>query len=170
MQIKKLGLTKAFKHWREIYGDVYGMYFGVIPNFIVSDPEFIQEVLVKRFSNFTNRSVSVKDEISNVALTTAKDDHWKYLRTVLTPSFTSHQMRAMNAMIQTCADNLVENIDKLAENGEETEVKKYMHKNLLNLMIKAQLKGHETLLPEVEKELHLENITDWRTKRGSCYL
>ncbi|XP_014782074.2 cytochrome P450 3A14 [Octopus bimaculoides] len=41
-----------------------------------------------------------------------------------------------------------------------------MHKNLLNLMIKAQLKGHETLLPEVEKELHLENITDWRTKRG----
>uniref|UniRef100_A0A0L8I507 Cytochrome P450 n=1 Tax=Octopus bimaculoides TaxID=37653 RepID=A0A0L8I507_OCTBM len=126
MQIKKLGLTKAFKHWREIYGDVYGMYFGVIPNFIVSDPEFIQEVLVKRFSNFTNRSVSVKDEISNVALTTAKDDHWKYLRTVLTPSFTSHQMRAMNAMIQTCADNLVENIDKLAENGEETEVKKYV--------------------------------------------
>eukprot|EP00106_Octopus_bimaculoides_P016891 XP_014784333.1 PREDICTED: cytochrome P450 3A19-like [Octopus bimaculoides] len=41
-----------------------------------------------------------------------------------------------------------------------------MHKNLLNLMIKAQLKGHETLPPEVEKELHLENVTDWRTKRG----
>ncbi|CAI9741138.1 cytochrome P450 3A24-like [Octopus vulgaris] len=41
-----------------------------------------------------------------------------------------------------------------------------MHKNLLNLMIKAQLKGHETLTPEVEKELELETITDWRTKRG----
>ncbi|XP_029651672.1 cytochrome P450 3A8 [Octopus sinensis] len=259
LQMKKLGFSRVFQRWREIYGDVYGMYIGVTPNCIISDPEFVQEVLVKRFSNFVNRTVFEADEISSVELASAKDEHWKYLRTVLTPSFTSHQMRAMNTMIQTCADNLVGNIDKLAENGEVTEVKKLfsaytidviaatgfgimvnsqknpddplvkkakdifkftffqplilltvvlpssakliaklgltrfiignqiffrkfckklieerkkiqmdngMHKNLLNLMIKAQLKGHETLPPEVEKELQLENITDWRTKRG----
>eukprot|EP00106_Octopus_bimaculoides_P023435 XP_014790877.1 PREDICTED: cytochrome P450 3A9-like [Octopus bimaculoides] len=124
VQIKKLGFNNVFKYWREIYGDVYGIYFGVVPNCIVSDPEFVQEVLVKRFSNFVNRTIFEGDEISNVELPSAKDEHWKYLRTVLTPSFTSHQMRAMNAMIQTCADNLVENIDTLAENGEVTEVKK----------------------------------------------
>uniref|UniRef100_A0A0L8GPW5 Cytochrome P450 n=1 Tax=Octopus bimaculoides TaxID=37653 RepID=A0A0L8GPW5_OCTBM len=124
MEITKLGFTKVFKYWREIYGDVYGMYFGVVPNCVVSDPEFIQEVLVKRFSNFVNRTRFEGDEIHNFALTSAKNDHWKYLRTVLNPSFTSHKMREMNAMIQTCADNLVENIDKLAENGEVTDVKK----------------------------------------------
>ncbi|GAB1602293.1 hypothetical protein Ahia01_000508400, partial [Argonauta hians] len=39
-------------------------------------------------------------------------------------------------------------------------------KNLLNLMIKAQIKGHETLPAEVEKELQLDNMSDWKTKRG----
>ncbi|XP_052832925.1 cytochrome P450 3A19 isoform X2 [Octopus bimaculoides] len=55
---------------------------------------------------------------------------------------------------------------QLIQQRKETGINENMHKNLLNLMIKAQLKGHEKLDPEEEKELHLENITDWRTKRG----
>ncbi|GAB1602225.1 cytochrome P450 3A24-like [Argonauta hians] len=259
MEMKKLTFNKAFKVWREKYGDIYGVYFGVLPMLVICDPEIIQEILVKRFSNFTNRALIVGDEISKASVAAARDDHWKYLRTVLTPSFTSSKMRAMNVMIQKCADRLVANISKLAEKGEATEVKKLfsaytmdvicatgfgmdvdsqqnpddpfvqkaneifkislfnpilfllfllpssanfieksglvriflgnqihfrkfcrklieerkkrgidneMQRNLLGLMIKAQLKGHETLPAEAEKELQLENVTDWRTKRG----
>ncbi|CAI9741134.1 cytochrome P450 3A8 [Octopus vulgaris] len=259
IEIQKKGFTSVFRYWRGIYGDVYGVFLGVNPAIVISDPEFIQEVLIKKFSNFTNRTPFIGDEISNLGVASAKDDHWKYLRTVLIPFYSAHKMRAMNTMIQTCADTLTENIGKMAESGTGKEVKKLfsaytmdviaatgfgitvdsqkdpnhplvekakdifrfgvfnpavllsfllpsaikfieksglsksvlgnqiyfrkfcrqlvqqrketginenMHKNLLNLMIKAQLKGHEKLDPEVEKELHLENITDWRTKRG----
>ncbi|CAI9741129.1 cytochrome P450 3A8 [Octopus vulgaris] len=163
---KTEGFSSVFKYWREVYGDVYGVFLGVNPNLVISDPEFIQEVLIKKFSNFTNRTHFLGDEISDLGVGIAKDDHWKYLRTVLAPSYSSHQMRSMNTMIQTCADTLMENIGKMAESGTGKDVKQYMQKNLLNLMLKAQLKGHEKLDPEDEKELHLENITDWRTKRG----
>ncbi|XP_052832921.1 cytochrome P450 3A41-like isoform X2 [Octopus bimaculoides] len=259
IEVQRKGFTSVFRYWREIYGDVYGMFLGVNPTIIISDPEFIQEVLIKKFSNFTNRTPFIADEIGNLSVAAAKDDHWKYLRTVLAPFYSSHQMRAMNSMIQTCADTLMENIGKMAESGtgndvkqlfsaytidviaatgfgimvdsqkdpnnplvekakdifrisifnpaiflslllpsarklieksglskmvignqiyfrkfcrqliqqrKETGINENMHKNLLNLMIKAQLKGHEKLDPEEEKELHLENITDWRTKRG----
>ncbi|XP_036354759.1 cytochrome P450 3A15-like [Octopus sinensis] len=258
-EIGKRGNGYAYKHFREIYGNLYGLFFGRLPICVTSDPEFIQEILVKQFSNFTNRTVLFGDEISQLTLPLTKDDHWKYLRTVLTPTFTSHQMRRMNTMIQTYANILVEKFGNLADNGEIREVKTLfsaytidviaaagfgiivnsqknphdplvkkaidlfklgltgiyifiavlfpsttillaklnllnsvfgnevlfrklwkqliddrkktqmnndMQKNLLNLMIKAQLKGHETLSLEVEKDLQLENITDWRTKRG----
>ncbi|CAI9741136.1 cytochrome P450 3A8 [Octopus vulgaris] len=257
IELKKRGFCYAPKYWREVYGDTYGVFLGANPYLVTSDPEIIQEVLVKRFSNFTNRTPFVGDIISKLAISEARDDHWKYLRTVLAPSYTSHQMRGMNTMIQTCADNLVENIGKFAESKEICDVKtlfsaytidviaatgfgimvdsqknpndsmvknlkemlkisfftpmiflplilpftrkiietllslnlrgpdftrkfctQLIHErkksqmingaqnNLLDLMIKAQLKGHEKLDPEEEKELHLENITDWRTKRG----
>eukprot|EP00106_Octopus_bimaculoides_P002302 XP_014769744.1 PREDICTED: cytochrome P450 3A43-like [Octopus bimaculoides] len=219
IELKKRGFCDAPKYWREVYGDTYGVFLGANPNLVVSDPEIIQEVLVKRFSNFTNRTPFVGDKIIKQAITEARDDHWKYLRTVLAPSYTSHQMRGMNTMIHTCADNLVENIETFAESKEICDIKtlfsaytidviaatgfgimvdsqknpndamvknlkqilkisfftpviflsrykQQAHNNLLDLMIKAQLKGHEKLEPEEEKELHLENITDWRTKRG----
>ncbi|CAE1256602.1 TBXAS1 [Acanthosepion pharaonis] len=39
-------------------------------------------------------------------------------------------------------------------------------KDLLQLMLDAQLEGHEKLDKKTEQELKLENVTDWRTKRG----
>ncbi|GAB1602229.1 cytochrome P450 3A8-like [Argonauta hians] len=235
------------------------MFLGVLPTCVTSDPEIIQEILVKRFSNFTNRPVYIVDEIMKSDITIAEDEYWKFLRTILSPSFTAFQLRAMNKMIQSCSDSLVKNVAKYADNNEDVEIKSIfsaytldviaatgfgvlvdsqnnpddplvknakgvfeisltnpifflifllpssakliaktplvysvignqvffrrfcqkmiaerkkkgisedMNRNLLNLMIKAQLKGHETLSAEAEKELQLENMTDWRTKRG----
>ncbi|CAI9741127.1 cytochrome P450 3A24-like [Octopus vulgaris] len=146
-EIGKRGNGYAYKHFREIYGNLYGLFFGRLPICVTSDPEFIQEILVKQFSNFTNRTVLFGDEISQLTLPLTKDDHWKYLRTVLTPTFTSHQMRRMNTMIQTYANILVEKFGNLADNGEIREVKTYIRitdDEILAQCVVLFLSGYET--------------------------
>ncbi|GAB1602224.1 cytochrome P450 3A8-like [Argonauta hians] len=259
-QIAAMGTCYAFKKYREIYGDYYGIFYGILPYCVITDPEIIQEICVKRYSNFTNRTAVSPGDLAPISIIYAKDNHWKYLRSVLSPFFSAHQLRGMTNNIQECTDTLVEKIGELTDTdqvkdvkilfsaltmdviaatgfgikldsqknpeeplvkharkmlqpskeglqifftlmfpgltyimeifgirpsifGDKTYIKNFclklieerkksiaedpgMHKNFLNLMLKAQLKGHETLPSEAEKELQLENMTDWRTKRG----
>ncbi|GAB1602291.1 cytochrome P450 3A8-like, partial [Argonauta hians] len=257
-QMGEKGFIMTFTKWREEFGDLYGVFIGTRPTLIVADPEYIQEILVKKFSCFVNRLSIVGDHINNLEILHAQDEHWKFLRTVIAPSFTAHQLRGMTSLIQTCADHLKENIGTLVDSGDVREIKQIFsayttdvistvgfgikvdsqkepnhpivgkareifnislfspillmtlivpsfqnvvnktrlvysvmgnqlyfrkfcekliqerkkcdldnaQKNLLNLMIKAQIKGHETLPAEVEEELQLDNMSDWKTKRG----
>ncbi|CAE1295568.1 TBXAS1 [Acanthosepion pharaonis] len=214
--------------------------------------------MVKSFSNFTNRRFSISgNEYSANMLSFARDDHWKYLRTVLAPSYSSKRMREMVPLIEDVLKTFEKNLNKIADSKEATDAtvlfsgytmdviastgfginvdsqedpdspivknarkvfagdffrsipglstifpllgkmlnkikpgiilgnmgyfvdfckelveerKKEKNtstrKDLLQLMLDAQLEGHEKLDEKIEQELKLENITDWRTKRG----
>src|SRR5689334_14607499 len=58
---------RQLESWTKQYGKIYGLYEGSIPMFVVSDPDFLQEVFVKQFSVFSARKASLLDHIlSNI--------------------------------------------------------------------------------------------------------
>ncbi|CAE1256596.1 CYP3A [Acanthosepion pharaonis] len=235
-QMSQAGFVNIFFDWKKQFGDVYGIFFGTEP--------FL-------------RLIISGNEYSENMLSAAKDDHWKYLRTVLAPSYSSKRMREMVPLIEDVLKTFEKNLNKIADSQEATDVtflfsgytmdviastgfgikvdsqedpdspvvknarkifsadflksivgltilfpllgkilnkikpgivlgniayfvdfckelveerKKEKNtstrKDLLQLMLDAQLEGHEKLDKKIEQELKLENITDWRTKRG----
>ncbi|CAE1295567.1 Cytochrome P450 3A12,Cytochrome P450 3A4,Cytochrome P450 3A40,Cytochrome P450 3A11,Cytochrome P450 3A27,Lithocholate 6-beta-hydroxylase,Cytochrome P450 3A7,Cytochrome P450 3A19,Cytochrome P450 3A21,Cytochrome P450 3A13,Thromboxane-A synthase [Acanthosepion pharaonis] len=184
LEISQRGLYNIFFDWKKKYGDRYGIFFGLQPSLIISDPEIIKDVMVKNFSNFTNRPIPFKiDEYSANMLLMAKDDHWKYLRTVLAPFYSSKRMREIVPLIEDVLKTFEKNLNKIADSKEATDVTILFsgytmdviastgfgikaRKDLLQLMLDAQLEGHEKMDKKTEQDLKLENITDWRTKRG----
>ncbi|XP_064613117.1 cytochrome P450 3A19-like [Liolophura sinensis] len=55
-----------------------------------------------------------------------EDDHWKFVRSVLSPAFSSGKMRAMVPMIHSCLNRLNENLSAYSKSGNSFEAKSVM--------------------------------------------
>lgn len=107
------------------YGKVAGYYLGNFPSLLIADPQILKCICVREFANFTNRynqfSIPRKSIFSSF-LTSSKDDHWKFMRSVLAPTFSSRRMREMTPLIQKAIENLTENFENIAENDKEIDI------------------------------------------------
>ncbi|XP_068941480.1 cytochrome P450 3A24-like isoform X2 [Petaurus breviceps papuanus] len=104
------------------YGKIWGFFDGRQPVLAIMDPETIKTVMVKEcYSVFTNRRVS--DRILENAITIARDDHWKRIRTILSPTFTSGKLKEMFPIINQYGDVLVKNMRKEAEKNKPVTLK-----------------------------------------------
>ncbi|KAK3594090.1 hypothetical protein CHS0354_040858 [Potamilus streckersoni] len=84
----------------------------------------IKQILVKRFSDFTDRPQSFQDrKFFDSAVNVASGEHWKFLRTTLSPTFSSGKMRNMTPLISRCLERLIENARNNSENGKSVEMK-----------------------------------------------
>ena len=57
-----------YLQWEEQYGKTFGYYEGPRPIIVTSDPDFIREVFVKKFSNFHGRKVRLMYKIVPLSL------------------------------------------------------------------------------------------------------
>jgi len=80
------------KH-REL-GHSFTRYEGVTPIICTIDPEFIKEVTVKQFDNFTD-VVDIEFSPGQTTLDVARGDTWRALRKLLSPTFTSGKIKSM---------------------------------------------------------------------------
>ena len=122
---------------------LYGMYFFINPNFIITDLELIKNVLVKDFSAFHNRGLysNVDDDpltgepirINVIIwafltdnflghLLLLEDEAWRNMRTKMTPTFTSGKMKMMFETVLKIADSMVTQL-KTEPNLEMIEIK-----------------------------------------------
>ena len=80
-------------------GKTFARYQGVTPAIISIDPEFIKEVVVKQFDNFTD---VISDDIplppEQTTLDAARGDTWRALRKMLTPTFTSGKLKGESSI------------------------------------------------------------------------
>jgi cytochrome P450 family 3 subfamily A len=101
------------------YGTIVGIFQGRTPAMMIFDVEIIKQICVKDFANFTNRFNLPFDEYPlRKMLTMIKDDHWRNVRNVLTPTFSSGKLRKMNQQIHNCSDTLITNLLSKAAIGE----------------------------------------------------
>ncbi|XP_059610653.1 probable cytochrome P450 6g2 [Phlebotomus argentipes] len=94
---------------------VSGFYFFQKPCLLIRDPELIKRILVKDFSQFSDRrmrSDPKSDPIGTYNLLAAKGDTWKSIRSNLTPIFTMHKMKNFFKLISDVCEDLR---DKLAK-------------------------------------------------------
>ena len=71
---------------------------GRLPFLNVFDVDFLKAVTIKQFSNFMNRRniADGEGEAINSTIFAAQEEHWKNIRTLLTPTFTSGKLKAVS--------------------------------------------------------------------------
>ncbi|KAL3841596.1 hypothetical protein ACJMK2_019713 [Sinanodonta woodiana] len=124
IDIGKKGLHETDLDLMTKYGRCVGVYLGNIPQLLITEPEMIKLILVKRFQDFTDRPHSLEDtKLMDSAVNLAAGEHWKFLRTTLSPAFSSGKMRNMTPLITRCLERLICNGRKMSENGKSVEMK-----------------------------------------------
>ncbi|KAF6035233.1 CYP3A131 [Bugula neritina] len=112
------------KYAKKFPGKVYGMFQGRTPVLKVADAEFVKEVTIKEFSSFMNRRPVVEeDSISDNSIVSTTSDHWKHVRTILAPTFTSGKLKQMYPVIQRCSQRFVKHLK--STNGGPIVIKDY---------------------------------------------
>uniref|UniRef100_A0A8C8VGF0 Thromboxane-A synthase n=1 Tax=Pelusios castaneus TaxID=367368 RepID=A0A8C8VGF0_9SAUR len=113
--------TKLIKE----YGPLCGYYIGRRMYVLVSEPEMIRHILVKDFSNFTNRVTPglVNKPISDSILC-LRDQRWKDVRSLLTPAFSAAKMKEMTLLINQACDVLLSNFKVYADSGKAFDIQR----------------------------------------------
>ncbi|XP_075422075.1 cytochrome P450 3A24-like isoform X1 [Ascaphus truei] len=106
------------------YGKMWRLYDGRVPVLAVLDPVIIKSILVKDcYSNFTNRrNFGLSGPLSS-AVTLAEDEHWKRIRTVLSPTFTSGKLKEMFQIMERCSNILIKNFQVHVDKNEPCVMK-----------------------------------------------
>lgn len=128
--LNKVPLVKYHaKIYEELAPHKFGGYFNFLtPVLVIRDPDLIRNVLTKDFHYFMNRGSGFIDENEPLTLHlfNLSGERWKITRTKLTPTFTSGKMKIMFDLMNECAQELGDIINKATENEEALEVKEIM--------------------------------------------
>ncbi|CAO2630638.1 Cytochrome P450 3A11 [Lemmus lemmus] len=118
------GIWKFDAECYEKYGKIWGLLDGPTPVFTIADPDMIKNILVKdTYSVFTNRrDIGPVGMMSN-AVSIAKDEDWKRIRALLSPTFTSGKLREMFPIIEQYGDILVKYLKREADKGKPLNMK-----------------------------------------------
>jgi cytochrome P450 family 6 len=127
MALKRKSLVDVCSDiYNRLEGHKYGgTYIFTIPQFLVRDPDFIKDVLVKDFSSFHDHGVFMNEEIEPLSgsLFNLAGEKWRKLRFKLTPTFTSGKMKMMFQRFLECGQVLQNCLEYVGETGDEIEMK-----------------------------------------------
>jgi len=120
--------------WLDKYGDIVGYYMGLKPRILVADLEIIKQVLVKDISIFTNRPDVPRGIPTLVSL---RDQRWKEIRHILTPTFSLHKLKGMLPIMNECVDLLTDCLKE--KNGQVVDVYDYYQGLTLDVISRCAL-------------------------------
>ncbi|CAF4562674.1 unnamed protein product, partial [Rotaria sp. Silwood2] len=152
--LKTLWNTPAFhrqlESWTKQYGQIYGIYQGTTPTFVVSDPDFLQEVFVKQFATFQGRREVLKGiGVHNVF--SSSGTPWRRHRQVINPTFSTAKLKMMSPLINECIDNLMEKLDAHVKNGNEFNI--YLYYKRLTMDVICSLVHADVYSIHYDREL-----------------
>jgi cytochrome P450 len=114
----KEGLPKHDLDLKAKYGSVVGTFQGRSPCMLIYDLDILKQILIKDFGNFTNHAPLFFEHPLDKMLSTLTDDHWRHVRNILTPTFSSGKLRKMTGQINRCTDTLCKNLQTRADSQE----------------------------------------------------
>lgn len=103
-----------------------GLYQMKTPYLMIRDPELINRIMVKDFSDFTDHCIDSTDPAINVmanSLFFLKGQRWKTMRQKMNSGFTSSKRRAAHNQIIECSNELLDQIDVTLKQSDNIEVK-----------------------------------------------
>ncbi|XP_028828093.1 cytochrome P450 3A56-like isoform X2 [Denticeps clupeoides] len=108
------------------FGKLWGIYDGRQPVLCILDPAMIKTVLIKEcHSLFTNRRDADVNGPLHDALTVARDDTWRRIRSTLSPLFTSGRLKEMFGIVETHSQALVKSMARDAYRGKALDMKEF---------------------------------------------
>lgn len=100
------------------YGKIFAISLGRKPSLVVADPEMLKTIMVKEFATFHNRMMATPPPPMSSNVFSARDETWKRIRNILTPSFSARKMKLMVSLIQESCDVLLKKLESIADTGE----------------------------------------------------
>jgi cytochrome P450 len=142
--LKTLWNTASFHRqlecWTKQYGKIYGIYEGSTPTFVVSDPDFLQEVFVKQFAVFQGRK-DILGRRSIKSVSSSSGATWRRHRHVLNPTFTAAKLKLMSPLINGCISNVMEKFVDHAKNDGEFNIYIYYKRMTMDVICKYTLRS-----------------------------
>lgn len=93
---------------------------------IIKDPEMLKEICVKSFDYFPNHRTFVEesfDPLFSKNIFSLKDERWREMRTILSPTFTASKMKYMFQLVSKCAIDFVQYLKEHPELTMEMDLK-----------------------------------------------
>ena len=104
-------VSEYFLNQYKRFGRTWGYYNGQTPTIVTADPEFIKQVTVKQFDNFSDTIPLPPGTPDNQkTLDLSWGDEWKVLRKMLSPTFTSGKLKNMFETIDALSDRSIEHL------------------------------------------------------------
>ncbi|XP_030586628.1 thromboxane-A synthase-like isoform X2 [Archocentrus centrarchus] len=98
-------------------------YLGRRPVVVIADPDMLRQVMVKDFSSFPNRmAFRFATKPMTDCLLMLRNEQWKRVRSILTPSFSAAKLKEMAPLINTAIDALMKNLNVCAESREAFDI------------------------------------------------
>ena len=103
------------------YGRLVGFFIGNLPTIFLTEPDIIREIYIKRFNDFPNRSKATyaTQFWEQTILQTTQYNNWRFLRSTLTPGFTSGKLRKMDSIVNGCVDRTMGQLKQMTEESEQ---------------------------------------------------
>ena len=165
--VKVKRLSVAIHRWTEQYGRIYGYFEGHTPMLVISDPDVLQDVFIKSFSNFHSRRLFPLEErdIQQVHVFSATGLRWKRQRFVINPTFSSAKLKQMTPLIHRTLGGLMKKIDEAASSKQSFDIYPYLKRFTMDsiwscgfgLDTDMQNNIHDPYLVESQKVFSEEN-------------
>jgi cytochrome P450 len=128
--LKTKRTSLLIQQWTDKYGPIFGYFEGHTPILVVSDPDILQDVFIKSFSNFhLRREFPFQEPQSkNVDLFTARDLRWKRQRFVINPTFSSSKLKQMSPLINRNVDSLMEKLAEQHRHGQPFDIYAFLQR------------------------------------------
>ena len=107
--------SRQITEWTRQYGPIYGIFEGTRPIYVVSDPDFLQEVYIKQFSLFNSRHSNILGRLrkkNETNLFNANTNQWRRQRHVINPTFTAAKLKMMTPLVNKCIVSMMQKIDE----------------------------------------------------------
>ncbi|GAM26301.1 hypothetical protein SAMD00019534_094760 [Acytostelium subglobosum LB1] len=163
----------ALQKLSQIYGGAMTLYMGNIPTVIITDPDYIKEVIIQQSDNTTDRFVSETARIigNDKDILFSNGAYWKKYRFILASCFTRMKSHlTIMDKIQEETTKLMDAFQVHAESGENVSprflFKQYTSNVILGMLFGQRSdyfeKYHDVIkaVDLVEKELAVGNIPD----------
>ncbi|GAM27019.1 hypothetical protein SAMD00019534_101940, partial [Acytostelium subglobosum LB1] len=119
------------------FGHVFRFWMGDVYAVVVSDPEVIRDIIVKKFDIFTNRTMSPSFDVMSrnyVNLAVARDQHWYHIRKLVANAFTKTKLRAVSTVMDEQIDNLMRKMTQFEKNKQPFYPRNHLKKFALNII------------------------------------
>ncbi|CAF0915034.1 unnamed protein product [Rotaria sp. Silwood1] len=125
--IKTRRLSLTIKNWTETYGRIFGYFEGHTPILVISDPDILQDVFIKSFSNFhSRRTFPLQDPKSkDVHLFSATSLRWKRHRFIINPIFSSAKLKQMTPLIHRSVLTFMKKMSEESNKGQPFDIYAY---------------------------------------------
>lgn len=156
-------------------GKCFGFFLGNLPTVLLTDPDIIKEIFIKRFNSFHNRSqaAGASSFWERTILMTTNLDNWKFLRTTLTPTFTSGKLKKMESLMLKCIERNITKIKaQLQYSNEEIDMAPVFKDLTLETICQAAMGVHIDSESKATLELkkHISKMLDLGLEKNKVLL